>query len=92
MVTWGKAHAPDRPSSEADRRHGYDVASGLGWPQELTGLTGASSALLDLGAPWRNLDSILWTIQRRQQESDMRVRLAILQDVSAHIPKISNDD
>lgn len=91
MATWGKAYAPVRPSDETNRQRGYEVASGLGWPHELTGVVGATSALLDLGAPWRSLDSILWTVQRRQQESDMRVRLAILQDVSAHLPQSSDD-
>jgi|ERR1700733_181373 len=70
---------------------GQDLAIRLGWPHASMGFVGASSAMVDLGAPWRQLDSMLTVVKHRQEQSDSCVRLAIAKDIAALLPLDSDD-
>jgi len=70
---------------------GQDLAIQLGWPRESMGFVGASSAIVDLGAPWRQLDSMLTVVARRQEQSDSCVRLAMAKDIAALLSPDSDD-
>jgi hypothetical protein len=71
--------------------HGQDLAVQLGWPRESMGFAGASSAMVNLGAPWHQLDSMLAVVQRRQERSNDCVRIAMARDLAALIPPDSDN-
>ena len=62
------------------------LASALGWPSETMGIIGATSSLLEICRPWRELGSMLSQIERRERDSQRRVQVATLKSVSAHLP------
>lgn len=70
---------------------GQDLAIRLGWPRESMGFVGASSAMVDLGASWRQLDSMLTVVKHRQEQSDSCVRIAIAKDIAALLPPDSDN-
>jgi hypothetical protein len=70
---------------------GQGLAIQLGWPRESMGFLGASSAMVDLGAPWRQLDSMLTVVKHRQEQSDSCVRLAMAKDIAALLPPDIDD-
>jgi hypothetical protein len=70
---------------------GHDLAVQLGWPRESMGFAGASSAMVNLGAPWHQLDSMLAVVQRRQERSNDCVRIAMARDLAALIPPDSDN-
>jgi hypothetical protein len=80
-----------RKLDAAEVSHGQDLAIRLGWPRESMGFIGASSSMVDLGAPWRHLDSMLTVVKHRQERSDGCVRLAVAKDIAALFPSDSDD-
>lgn len=73
-------------SKVENRPAGERLASSLGWPRDAMGLSGAAASLLDIGAPWRQIDSMLPQVARRQEESQRRVQAAMLNSIAAHLP------
>lgn len=70
----GRAHA----ETAQVHAHGHRLAVELGWPRTMTGVFGAFAGLLDVGAPWRELDSALPRVQSRQAESERELRIAAI--------------
>lgn len=73
------------PTVTAKTKDGQSVAITLGWPRESMGLLGATSAMLDLGAPWRQLDSMLSIVQKREDQADACARHELAQRLAADI-------
>jgi hypothetical protein len=78
-----------RNAAQVDR--GQELAVRLGWPRESIGFIGATSAMLDLGARWQELDSMLTVIKHREAQSEACVRVAIAKDVAALLPSDSDN-
>ena len=47
--------------------------------------------MVNLGAPWHQLDSMLAVVQRRQERSNDCVRIAMAKDLAALIPPDSDN-
>jgi hypothetical protein len=70
---------------------GQKLATSLGWPAESMGFFGASSAMVDLGASCRQLDSMLTVVKRRQDHADACVRHAMEGTIAARLPSRDDD-
>lgn len=70
---------------------GAKVASDLGWPREMMGLTGASASMVNIGAPWHQMKSMLWLVQQRQRESDAEVRRIVAESAARHLAAANKD-
>jgi hypothetical protein len=80
-----------RKADVTEIARGRDLAIKLGWPRESTGFVGASSAMVNLGASWRELDSMLTVVQHRQERSDDCTRIAMMKHLAALLPADSDD-
>lgn len=71
-------------SNLAKKKHKpeQELAISLGWPQESVGLRGAASGLLDLGAPYRRLGSMVTRVSERDRLAQRRVRIVMIDSVA----------
>jgi hypothetical protein len=91
---WKSAYLQTYVSSaptKADRRSGRELALALGWPRESIGFWGASSAMLDIGAPWQQMDSMLAVVDLRQRQADLQTQMAVLRGVATVLEPTAGD-
>lgn len=79
-------------SSDHRNDDAREIAMTVGWPHEKMGLFGACASLLDIGAPWRQLDSFLPVAKRRYAVSGHRIQNAIEQDAIRRALVFHSDD